>query len=124
MKYLKSFNESKENLRIIKTDLDEKSYASDFIKGEHQYYLIEVDGSEVGSIEYGEVDKETIEIISIHIEKQYRSNNYGLEALNLLLKKTNSKRVILKSAPSSRRYWKKLGYEKVKGRNDYFEKYF
>lgn len=72
----------------------------------------------------GKVDDETIEIISIYIDKDKRGNNFGLDAMDLLIKQTGSKRVILKSAPSSRKYWKHLGYEKIKGTNDYFEKYF
>jgi RimJ/RimL family protein N-acetyltransferase len=120
MRYLRTFEE----LEIVNKHSSDKSYSSPFITGEHFTYDIIDNDTRVGDIEWGEVDGETIEIISIHIEKEYRGKNYGLEATNLLIKETGSKRVILKSAPSSKKYWRHLGYEKIKGTIDYFEKYF
>lgn len=120
MKFIKKFEE----LEIIDTKSTKISYSSPFIKGEHFNYNIIDNGLIVGNIEWGRVDDMTIEIISIYIKKDMRGKNYGLDAMNLLIKQTGSQRVILKSAPSSKKYWKHLGYEKIKGTSDYFEKYF
>ena len=125
MKHLNSFEEYLiENLQIIKSESNEKSYGSHFIKGNHQHHNIIVNDEVVGNIEWGKVDSETIEAISIYVDKRFRGNNYGLEALDILIKETGTKRVILKSAPSSKRYWRHLGYKIIKGTSDYFEKHF
>ena len=110
-----------ESINLVDSDTKSKSYTSKFIT-EHKHLDIISDGVKVGDIEWGQVDDQTIELISIHIDNKYRGKNDATKSLELLIDKTNAKIVILKSAPSSRRFWRKMGFEPIKGERDYYKK--
>jgi hypothetical protein len=103
-----------------------KSYTSPFVKGGNKFYEIitYIFKTKVGEIEYGQVDPDTIEVISIHINKDERSKRYGEQAITALTQETKSKHVIIKAAPSSRPFWKKLGYKPMPNTPNYFEKFY
>ena len=100
-----------------------KSYASPYVKGPHKFYEMIVDiTTKAGEIEYGDVDDNTLEIISIHIDKMHRGKSYGRYAFTELMKATGKKKAILKAAPSSRKFWKNLGFQPMQGTPDYYFK--
>lgn len=103
-----------------------KSYTSPLIKGGNKFFeiVIYLFKTKVGEIEYGQVDPETIEVISIHIDKNQRGKRYGEEAIAALVLETKAKRVILKAAPSSKVFWKKLGYKPITDTPNYFQKLY
>ena len=99
-----------------------ESYYSKFVKGSHKFFSIMAGADKVGEVEYGDVDDNTFEIISIHLDKQFRGKGYGQMAFAELGKVLKKNTVILKAAPSSRKFWKKLGFEPMAGVSSYFTK--
>ena len=119
------FNQFNENITIQPTDISEfgVSYSSKFIISEHKFFdIINEDGYKVGEIEWGQVDNETIEIVSIHIDKKFRGRNYGVDAFESLIKTLEVNNVILKAATSSKPFWRKLGFLPISGVRDYYKK--
>ena len=99
-----------------------ESYYSKFINGERKFFNIQdEDGHKVGEIEYGNVDNDTIEIVSIYVDPRERGKNYGYDAFKEIVRKLENPNVILKAAPSSRGFWRKLGFEPMAGHKDYFK---
>jgi hypothetical protein len=100
-----------------------ESYPSPYVKGPHKFYeMIVAITTKAGEVEYGDVDEDTLEIISIHIDKMHRGKGYGRLAFTELMKATGKKRAILKAAASSRKFWKSLGFQPLKGSSDYYFK--
>lgn len=102
-----------------------KSYNTPFIKGPHKFFeMLAQYNTKVGEIEYGDVDPDTLEIVSIHIDKQHRSKGFGRLALTKLMQVTGKKTAILKAAPSSKKFWKKAGFVPMRGKQvtSYFTK--
>jgi hypothetical protein len=119
------FNQFNESITLQSTDTSEfgVSYSSKFIISEHKFFdIINEDGRKVGEIEWGQVDNETIEIVSIHIDKKFRGKNYGVDAFESLVKTLDVNNVILKSATSSKPFWRKLGFLPMIGTRDYYKK--
>jgi ribosomal protein S18 acetylase RimI-like enzyme len=119
------FNQFNESITIQPTDISEfgVSYSSKFIISEHKFFdIINEDGYKVGEIEWGQVDNETIEIVSIHIDKNFRGRNYGVGAFESLVRTLDVNNVILKAATSSKPFWRKLGFLPISGVRDYYKK--
>lgn len=111
-----------ESIVLLDNENTFKSYTSKFINGPHLHIDIFDDSIKVGEIEFGIVNEDTIELISIHIDTKHRGHGYSDKSLNLLIDKTGAKSIILKSAPSSKRFWKKMGFTPIKGEKDYYKK--
>lgn len=119
------FNQFNEGISLQSTDKSEFgiSYNSKFIISDHKFFdIINEDGYKVGEIEWGQVDNETIEIVSIHIDKKFRGKNYGVDAFESLVKTLDVNNVILKAATSSKPFWRKLGFLPISGVRDYYKK--
>lgn len=104
-----------------------KSYNTPFIKGPHKFFeMLAQYNTKVGEIEYGDVDNDTIEIVSIHIDKMHRGKGFGRLALQQLMRATNKKTAILKAASSSKRFWKKMGFVPLQNKEvtSYYTKTF
>lgn len=101
------------------------SYLSKYVKGPHKFFnIVAPVNHKVGEMEYGDVDNNTVEIISIHIDKLHRGKNFGPQAVNELVKLTRKKIVILRAAPSSRKFWQRMGFTPMAGVTDYYTKTF
>lgn len=102
------------------------SYKSPYVKGSNKFYemIVPIMSTKVGEIEYGDVDNNTIEIISIHINSKHRGKGLGQQAITQLVRLTNKKTVIAMAAPSSKMFWKKFGFAPMPGAKDYFTKTF
>ena len=101
------------------------SYLRKYIKGPHKFFnIVAPVNHKVGEMEYGDVDNNTVEIISIHIDKLHRGKNFGPQAVNELVKLTRKKIVILRAAPSSRKFWQRMGFTPMAGVTDYYTKTF
>ena len=101
------------------------SYLSKYVKGPHKFFnIVAPVNHKVGEIECGDVDNNTVEIISIHIDKLHRGKNFGPQAVNELIKLTRKKIVILRAAPSSRKFWQRMGFTPMAGVTDYYTKTF
>jgi ribosomal protein S18 acetylase RimI-like enzyme len=111
-----------ESIVLVDSENIFKSYTSKFINGPHLHIDIFDDSIKVGEIEWGKVDVDTIELISIHIDAKHRGRGYANKSLNLLIDKTGAKSIILKSAPSSKRFWRKMGFTPIMGERDYYKK--
>lgn len=99
------------------------SYHSQFLKTPHKFLdIVAPVNTKVGEVEYGMVDNKTMEIISIHIDKDHREKGYGNQAVALLFKQFKPSKIILKAAPSSRKFWKTLNFQPMQGVSSYFEK--
>jgi RimJ/RimL family protein N-acetyltransferase len=101
------------------------SYSSKYVKGPHRFFnIVAPVNHKVGEMEYGDVDDNTVEIISIHIDKIHRGKNFGPQAINELVKLTRKKIVIVRAAPSSRKFWQKMGFTPMTKVTDYYTKTF
>jgi len=100
------------------------SYNSPHVKGPTKFFEIIIDpmNNVVGEIEYGDVDDNTFELLSIHLEKEHRGKGFGAQAVNKLVQTLNKKRVILTSSPSSKKFWKRLGFEPMNKVTSYLTK--
>jgi len=98
-------------------DWFKRGYGSSYIKGPHKYYSIHtfIDAVKVGEIEYGVVDNDTIEIISVFIKPMFRKRGYAQQAINQLVDITKKKTVILMPSSSSKVFWKKFGFTPLQG---------
>ena len=102
-----------------------KAYNSPLINGPHKYYLITVTNRHgvVGEIEYGDVDDNTLEVVSIHLDRLQRGKNYGAEAFSLLMETEHKSKAVLMVTPTSKKFWMKLGFTPMKdGPTNYYEK--
>lgn len=101
------------------------SYQSKYIKGPHKFFnIVAPVNHKVGEMEFGDVDKNTIEIVSIHIDELHRTKNFGPQAVNELVRLTGKKVVILKVTPSSKKLWQRMGFTPMTGVTDYYTKTF
>ena len=101
------------------------SYKSKFVEGPHLFFELVVAVNEVvGEIEYGLVDENTIEVISIHVHKEHRGKYYAGDAINALAHVLHQKTIIVMVTPSSKKFWTKLGFTPLKGENKYYTKTF
>ena len=101
------------------------SYHSPYVKGSTEFFkLIVPVNTEVGELEYGVVDDTTIELISIHIAKVHRGKRYATDAVNALGHSLKQKTIILLAAPSSKKFWMKLGFQPMPDAKGYFTKTF
>jgi len=119
------FSQFNEGVKLQSTETSDfgVSYDSKFIISNHNFFNILNDNDEkVGEIEWGQVDDKTIEIVSIHIDKKFRGRNYGVDAFNSMVDILEVNNVILKAAPSSKPFWRKLGFLPIKGYKDYYKK--
>lgn len=100
------------------------SYNSPYVKGPTKFFEIIIDpmNNVVGEIEYGDVDENTFELLSIHLVKEHRGKGFGAQAVNKLVQTLNKKGVILISSPSSKKFWKKLGFEPMNKVTSYLTK--
>lgn len=98
-------------------DWFEEGYNSPYVKGPHKYYGIHsfIDAVKVGEIEYGDVDENTIEIISIFVLPMFRGRGYAQQAINQLVDIAKKKTVILMYSPSSKKFWNKFGFTPLQG---------
>ena len=103
-----------------------KAYTSKFVKGPTKFFEIVIDplNNVIGEVEYGDVDDETFEILSIIINKEHRDKNFGAQTVNALVNLLNKRKVILMASPSSRKFWKKMGFEPMPKVTGYFTKTF
>ncbi len=101
-----------------------KAYDSKFVKGPTKYFEILVDplNNVIGEVEYGDIDEDTFEILSIHINKEHRGKNFGAQTVNALVNLLNKRKVILMASPTSRKFWKRLGFEPMSKVTSYFTK--
>ena len=101
------------------------SYQSKYIKGPHKFFnIVAPVNHKVGEMEFGDVDKNTIEIVSIHIDELHRTKNFGPQAVNELVRLTGKKVVILKVTPSTKKLWQRMGFTPMTGVTDYYTKTF
>lgn len=101
------------------------SYNSPFIKGSTEFFkLVAPVNTIVGELEYGVVDDNTIEIVSIHIDKLHRGKRYAADAINALGHSLKQKTILLLAAPSSKKFWAKLGFKPMPDVKGYFTKTF
>jgi RimJ/RimL family protein N-acetyltransferase len=100
------------------------AYTSKFVKSPTKFFEILVDplNNVIGEVEYGDVDDNTFEILSIHINKEHRGKNFGAQTANALVNTLHKKRVILMASPTSRKFWKRLGFEPMSNVTGYFTK--
>jgi ribosomal protein S18 acetylase RimI-like enzyme len=99
------------------------SYKSQFVNTPHKFLEISIPvNTKAGEIEYGLVDDNTIEIISIHINKDHRGKGYGEQAIAEMFRRLKPAKIILKAAPSSRKFWRKLNFKPMQNVPNYFEK--
>lgn len=110
-------------IQAAESDFGE-SYRSPFVKGPHKFYSIHVftGATKVGEIEYGDVDENTIEIISIHVNKVHRGKGFAQSAIDQLLDIVKKNNVILKAAPTSKKFWTKFGFKPTTIAKDYYAK--
>lgn len=100
-------------------------YGSSYVKGEEKYMEILVPvNTKVGEIQYGETDPESIEIISIYLDKDHRGKGYGPQAINALVKMLNLKQIIALPSASSKPFWRRIGFGPMQGDPRYFIKQF
>lgn len=100
-------------------------YGSPHVKGNEKYMDILVPiNTKVGEIQYGETGPESIEIISIHIDKLHRGKGYGVQAVNELAKTLNLKQIIALPSASSKPFWRRIGFGPMQGDPRYFIKQF
>ena len=130
MKYIKTIyefiNESisdKLTLISIKEDgsLFGTSYYSKYVRGDHKFLTIQssINGS-VGEIEYGIVDNDTVEIVSVFIRKEFRGGKYGKSTLNEFKRILKNPKIILKVTPQSKSFWTHMGFRPMSGTKDYY----
>ena len=100
-------------------------YDSSFVKGEEKYMKILMPvNTEVGELQYGETGPKSIEIISIHFNKEHRGKGYGSQAINALVQMLNLKQIITQPSPSSKAFWRRIGFGPMQGDSRYFIKQF
>jgi len=99
-----------------------KGYNSKYTNSPHKFILIYNKQNErVGEIDYQQIDKDTIDLISIYMD--VKNKGYGEDAVKDLYKLLNIKTIVLMSAPKSKRFWtKKLGFKPIPGTVDYYIK--
>lgn len=101
------------------------SYLSKYIKGPHKFFnIVAPVNHKVGEVEFGDVNDNAVEIISIHIDKLHRGKNFGPQAVNELVRLTGKKMVILKVTPSSKKFWQRMGFTPMTGVMNYYTKNF
>ena len=102
-----------------------KSYGSKFVKGEHKFFtIIGMLNTPLGEIEYGSVDDDTIEIISIHVKKEFRGEGVAPQAIKMLMQTLGKKTLIAHYSPTSKKFWLKNGFTPMQGAPKYVTKTF
>ena len=103
-----------------------KGYDSSLVNGNALFYEILVDplNNKVGELEYGIVDDKSIEIISIHVNKEHRGKGIAQKAIGELVRATGKKNIIVLVAPSSIKFWKKFGFQPWSEKKGYYTKTF
>jgi predicted GNAT family acetyltransferase len=98
-------------------DWFKQAYNSPYVKGPPKFYGIHsfIDAVKVGEIEYGDVDDNTIEIVSIFVLPMFRGRGYAQQAVNQLINITKKKTVMLMPSSSSKVFWKKFGFTPLQG---------
>lgn len=130
MKYIKTINEfinesrsDKLTLVSIKEDgsLFGTSYYSKYVRGDHKFLTIQssINGN-VGELEYGMVDNNTVEIISVFIRKEFRGERYGKSSINEFIRILKNPKIILKVTPQSKSFWVRMGFKPMSGTKDYY----
>lgn len=100
-------------------------YGSSYVSGEEKYMDILVPvNTKVGEIQYGETGPESIEIISIYLNKEHRGKGYGAQAINALVKMLNLKQIMTLPSASSKSFWRKIGFGPMQGDPRYFIKQY
>jgi len=100
-------------------------YDSSYVKGEEKYMEILVPvNTKVGEIQYGETGPESVEIISIYLNKDHRGKGYGPQAINALVEMLNLKQIIALPSASSKPFWRRIGFGPMQGDPRYFIKQF
>lgn len=102
----------------IKSDFGVSNIPTPNIKGGRKFMDIMQDDIKIGEIEYGQIDSNTYEIVSIYVDKQYRRKGIGATTYQEFKKHLNNPKIILKAAPSSVPFWKSVGFKKLK--DDYY----
>lgn len=89
-----------------------KSYSSIYAT-DRQFFKIHV-GVNVGEIEIGNIDEDSLELFSMYINGDERGKGYGKEAFLKMLDYFK-KDVILMADKDSLKFWKKMGFKKYEG---------
>ena len=102
-----------------------KSYGSKFVKGDHKFFtIIGMLNTPAGEIEYGEVDDDTVEIISIHVKKAFRGEGVAPQAINMFMQAVAKKTLIVHYTSTSKKFWLKNGFTPLYGVANYVTKTF
>jgi N-acetylglutamate synthase-like GNAT family acetyltransferase len=92
------------------------------VKGPTKFFeIIAKEEGPIGEFEWGQVDKDTVEIISLFIRKEFRKNKSGRNSFEAFCKKLNNPTIILKATPQSKGFWKHMGFKLMQGTKDYYK---
>lgn len=124
MRYIKLF-ESFDNIVLknipVSKSMFGRGYSSPYLENKSKFLQIvsSVDGL-IGEFEWGVVDNNTVEIISMFIEKKFRGNKRGRKSFEQFVSDIN-KSVILKVTKQSKGYWTHMGFKLIDGTKDYYK---